>query len=98
MDELLSRPPESYAAGVAAIQKRSALVTRLAPRLRELEGRDKLTTPRFDLAVSHLHMWANRVLRGSANAQEFVLYDFLHRAYGSALARGREADAMQGAL
>jgi len=98
VDELLSRPPESYAAGVAAIQKRSVLVSRLTPRLRELEKHDELTTPRADIAVSHLHMWANRLLRGSANAQELVLYEFLHRAYGSAIARGRDVGAMQGVL
>jgi thiopeptide-type bacteriocin biosynthesis protein len=42
-----------------------------------------------DLAASHVHMHANRLLRSAHRAQELVLYDFLTRIYESRRARLR---------
>ena len=36
---------------------------------------------RQSVAISYLHMFANRLFRASHRAQETVLYDFLHRLY-----------------
>ena len=43
----------------------------------------QLTLPLPELAVSYLHMHANRLLRSAHRAQELVLYDFLARLYQS---------------
>src|SRR6185436_6777453 len=58
---------------------RSARVRPLAAAIRD--------SARDDLAGSHVHMHANRLLRSAHRAQELVLYDFLSRLYESRLAR-----------
>ncbi|MGD8710215.1 MAG: hypothetical protein PVF40_07500, partial [Ectothiorhodospiraceae bacterium] len=46
-----------------------------------------------ELALSFVHMNANRLLRAAARAQELVLYDLLVRHYHSIVARtGFRAD------
>jgi thiopeptide-type bacteriocin biosynthesis protein len=63
---------------------------RLAPVLAELKAcarAGRLTVPLPELAVSYLHMHANRLLRSAHRAQELVLYDFLTRLYESRAAR-----------
>jgi thiopeptide-type bacteriocin biosynthesis protein len=87
VDELIVGMPAKYSAGAEAIARRSVALGRLAPRLRELELRGRLTASPSFIVTNYLHMWANRVFRGSPNLHEYVLYDFLHRAYKGVLAR-----------
>src|SRR5215510_11099811 len=82
-------PTSDLAAPLALLHRRS---TRLAPWVHELRGRERarqLTQPIPELAWSFVHMFANRMLRSAALAQELVLYDWLCRAYQSAFARER---------
>jgi thiopeptide-type bacteriocin biosynthesis protein len=63
---------------------------RLVPVLAELKAcarAGRLTVPLPELAVSYLHMHANRLLRSAHRAQELVLYDFLARVDASRAAR-----------
>jgi thiopeptide-type bacteriocin biosynthesis protein len=87
LERLVAQPPSPLAPGVDAIRRRSIAMGKLAPRLLGLEQRGQLTTSLAELAMSHLHMWANRVFRGSANAQELVLYELLYRMYDGRIAR-----------
>jgi thiopeptide-type bacteriocin biosynthesis protein len=96
LEGLLTQPPERLALGVAAIRRRSVAMSKLAPRLLGLDQRGQLTTSALDLAASHLHMWANRVFRGSANAQELVLYELLYRVYDGRIARLASASKTHG--
>lgn len=68
--------------GLEILDRRSQ---RLRPLFHELR---RLETPLADIVLSYLHMFANRLLRSSARAQEMVLYDFLARLYASDVARG----------
>jgi thiopeptide-type bacteriocin biosynthesis protein len=75
------------APGLESLRRRSE---RLAPVIRELRARARacrLTVPLPELAVSYLHMHANRLLRSAHRAQELVLYDLLARLYESRAAR-----------
>ena len=56
---------------------------------------DTLETPPADIVLSCLHMFANRLLRSSARAQEMVLYDFLARLYASEVARRSVQEARE---
>jgi hypothetical protein len=49
--------------------------------LRAAEAAGRLTRPIVEQAAIYIHMFANRLLRSQALAQERVLYDFLHRLY-----------------
>jgi thiopeptide-type bacteriocin biosynthesis protein len=65
---------------------------RLAPlldemRLRERDGR--LNAPIAAIAGSFVHMFLNRIMRGSHSRQELVICDFLDRAYESFAMRSR---------
>ncbi len=73
--------------GLAALRRRSDRLVPWCRRLRELEREGRLACKRDELAASHLHMHANRLLRSSHRAQELVIYDFLVRLYRSQLAR-----------
>jgi thiopeptide-type bacteriocin biosynthesis protein len=90
LEELLLAPPARYAAGTTALRRRSAVITRAAHQLHEIERRGGLVTPLHDVAASFLHMSANRFFRGSQNRHELVLYDFLGRVYRSARARAQQ--------
>lgn len=57
--------------------------------LRRAETRGQLTDSVENIALSYVHMTANRLLRSSARAQELLLYSFLYRVYDSQLARLR---------
>jgi hypothetical protein len=48
-----------------------------------------LTQPMESLAMSFVHMAANRLFPSAPRANELVLYDFLIRQYRSDLARSR---------
>jgi hypothetical protein len=74
-----------------ALDARAATTSSLASRLASAEEHGRLHVARATLAVSYLHMWSNRMLRGSVNLHEVVLYDFLARTYESELARAGRA-------
>jgi thiopeptide-type bacteriocin biosynthesis protein len=79
--------PGDLVAPLAVLHERS---TRLAPWVRELRAREQagqLTQTLAALAWSLVHLFTNRMLRSASLAQELVLYDWLRRAYQSALAR-----------
>jgi hypothetical protein len=63
----------------------------VAAELHAAEQAGQLTVPLTELALSYLHMHANRLLRAAQRAQELVLYDFLERFYESQAARARQA-------
>jgi thiopeptide-type bacteriocin biosynthesis protein len=72
---------------------------RLAPVLAELKvyaRAGRLTAPLPELAVSYLHMHANRLLRSAHRAQELVLYDFLARLDESRAARASSGESLVG--
>jgi hypothetical protein len=58
--------------------------------LRDRDAAGPLSPPLTEVAVSYLHMHANRVLRSAHRAQELVLYDFLTRYYESQAARAQD--------
>src|SRR5262249_38424691 len=73
--------------GYEVLRRRSE---RLAPVVTELNScarAGRLTVPLPEMAVSYLHMHANRLLRSAHRAQELVLYDFLARLDESRAAR-----------
>ncbi len=70
-------------AWTAAYRQRAACVRPVAGALRELD------VPFDVLASSYLHMHLNRWFRSTPRAQEFVVYDLLHRLVLSQLARDR---------
>ena len=79
-----AREAESeLAAGLQVLRRRSQ---RLAPICAELRAAE-LAAPLATLALSYLHMHANRLLRAAQRAQELVIYDFLARLYQSQTAR-----------
>jgi len=86
---LLGTSSRASMAGADAIRARSQAVLRPLARLRELEDAGCLGLPRVVIAESYLHMWANRLFRSATNAQELVLYDFLHRFYAGCIGRER---------
>ena len=88
---LLRDPAAQYAEGVESFERRAIIVRGAARRLRDLDRRGRLTTSLAEIAASHLHMWANRMFRGSANKHELVLYEFLFRVYDGELARSQRA-------
>jgi thiopeptide-type bacteriocin biosynthesis protein len=90
LDELIVTPAARYAPALAAFARRSARVAPLAGALRDLDRRGKLARSYVDIAVTLLHMSAIRAVRGSVNAQEVVLYEFLERTYATAVARERQ--------
>jgi thiopeptide-type bacteriocin biosynthesis protein len=71
----------ALADGLAVFARRSARLAPLAVELRAAEAAGRLTRPIVEQAASYIHMFANRLLRSQALAQERVLYDFLHRLY-----------------
>jgi thiopeptide-type bacteriocin biosynthesis protein len=89
VEQLLDAPTGPYSTGAEAINNRSRTIVPLAAALSGLETDGRLQSPLTVIAESHLHMWANRVFRSGANAQEFVLYDFLDRHYAGRIERER---------
>jgi thiopeptide-type bacteriocin biosynthesis protein len=79
----------SLAPGLAALRRRSQRWAAAIRALQEAAAAGRLALPLTEVAVSMLHMHANRLLRSAARAQEMVLYDFLARLYQSRTARGR---------
>jgi thiopeptide-type bacteriocin biosynthesis protein len=77
-----------FSAGLDILRHRSVRLETIAGELRSRARAGRLTTPLPELAVSFLHMHANRLLRSAHRAQELVLYDFLSRLYESQTSRG----------
>lgn len=75
------------APGLDILRRRS---DRLAPLIVELRSRaqsGRLSVSLAELALSYLHMYANRLFPSAQRAHELVLYDFLGRSYESQSAR-----------
>ena len=89
IETILRNPPELYNKGIQAIQARSQRIVDIAASLQQLENDGSLRAPRTAVVGSYLHMWANRIFRRSINAQEIVLYEFLHRIYEGRIERDR---------
>jgi lantibiotic biosynthesis protein len=79
----------TLAPGLAVFAHRSAQLAPVVTQLRAAERAQQLTQPMADLALSYLHMHANRLLRSAQRAQEMVLYDLLARLYSARLAQQR---------
>lgn len=84
-------PDHPLAAGMAALDRRSANLAPLVAELRALESRGGLTARLDDLVTSYIHMFVNRLIRSDARRHELVLYDLLHRLTLSRLARANAA-------
>jgi lantibiotic biosynthesis protein len=72
-------PADPLAPGLAALAERSRRLVPIAAELQARERAGRLTVPLADLALSLVHMFANRLLRSEGRAHEVVLYDFLYR-------------------
>jgi thiopeptide-type bacteriocin biosynthesis protein len=79
------------AAGIEALERRSAAIAPVVDRMRALERSGALNVPLSDIIASVLHMHANRMLLSQQRAQELVIHDLLMRHYGSEIARARAA-------
>jgi thiopeptide-type bacteriocin biosynthesis protein len=75
------------APGKEVLRLRSERLAPIVDELRSCARAGRLTVPLPELAISYLHMHANRVLRSAHRAQELVLYDFLARLCESRAAR-----------
>jgi thiopeptide-type bacteriocin biosynthesis protein len=76
------------APGLAVLSRRSQ---RWAPVMSGLRAAaEQSSRPLTELAVSLLHMHANRLLSSAHRAQEMVLYDYLTRLYESRMAQAQE--------
>jgi thiopeptide-type bacteriocin biosynthesis protein len=85
--EATSGGDDRIAPGKEVFRLRSERLVPIADELRTCARAGRLTVPLQELAVSYLHMHANRLLRSVHRAQELVLYDFLGRLYASRAAR-----------
>ncbi len=65
--------------GFEALDRRSEQLVPIVSELRTQEVTGKLTVPLTNLAMSFVHMSANRLLRSEARAHELLIYDFLYR-------------------
>jgi thiopeptide-type bacteriocin biosynthesis protein len=75
--------------GFAILAERSMKSAATVAELLARERAGHLSSSIGDMAASHLHMHANRLLRAEHRAQELVLYDYLLRSYESEAARQR---------
>src|SRR5690606_11193613 len=78
--------------GFEILRRRSAAIAPVVAALREAETAGQLTRTVRDMAWDYCHMFANRMLRSAARAQEMVLYDLLARLHESRAARRRAAE------
>lgn len=90
------RQGKTEEAVLAALAARSRKIAPAAAALHRAEAEGRLGTLVAVLAVSFIHMHANRMLRSSARAQELVIYDFLERLYQSEAARLRKQKDREG--
>jgi thiopeptide-type bacteriocin biosynthesis protein len=94
--DLTSAPPAPLAPGLAILAQRSARLQPVVAALRAHLAAQQLTTSWLELAMSHLHMHANRLFPSAGRAHELVLYDFLERVYEGRSARKKTGDAASG--
>jgi len=90
LEALLEPTPggdDRLAPGTEVLRLRSERLVPIFDELRSCARAGRLTVSMPELAVSYLHMHANRLLRSAHRAQELVLYDFLARLYESRVAR-----------
>jgi thiopeptide-type bacteriocin biosynthesis protein len=73
--------------GYEVLRRRSELLAPVVTELNSCARAGRLTVPLPEMAVSYLHMHANRLLRSAHRAQELVLYEFLSRLHESRAAR-----------
>ncbi|MGE5177983.1 MAG: lantibiotic dehydratase [Bacteroidota bacterium] len=73
---------------LARLERRSEDVAPFAADLARLARQGSLAAPLESIALSHVHMHCNRLLRGAHAAQELVIYDALCRLHDSWKARG----------
>jgi len=73
----------ALAFGVQRLQQRSRQLQPIIARLLRAEAQGQLGVPLSEIALSYLHMHANRLLRSLQREQELVLYDLLARHYAS---------------
>jgi thiopeptide-type bacteriocin biosynthesis protein len=73
----------------AAMEFRAESLRPFAAAVRDAQDSGRLTRATVDLALSYAHMFANRVLPSVARPQELVVYDFLARAYRTAIECGK---------
>lgn len=77
----------------ACFARRTARIASLGERLRALFESNALSCDQGDYVMSLVHMAANRLLRWAHRPQEMLVYDFLAKAYESALARQKVEQA-----
>lgn len=73
----------ALAFGVQLLQQRSLQLQPIIAQLLRAEDQGQLGAPLSEIALSYLHMHANRLLRSLQREQELVLYDLLARHYES---------------
>jgi len=78
--------------GIEILGDRSRRWADSVAQIRSLAQAGRLSASLGALVASHIHMYANRLLRSAQRAQEMVIYDFLARSYESQLARAATRD------
>lgn len=71
------------------IGQRSFKIKPVATALMQLEARQELEVPLYNLLSSYLHMMVNRLFRSKQRLYEMVIYDMLERHYSSVKARNK---------
>jgi thiopeptide-type bacteriocin biosynthesis protein len=74
-------------AGIDVLARRSVAGAKIIAHIGASHAEGTLWGTPETLVHSLIHMSVNRLLRSSQRTQEFVIYEFLARLYGSALAR-----------
>jgi thiopeptide-type bacteriocin biosynthesis protein len=75
------------AEGQTILRRRSEGLVSVVAELKSRERAGQLTQSLTDMAISFVHLHANRLLPSDHRAHEWVLYGFLHRLYESWAAR-----------
>lgn len=91
LEALLAGGDSALAPALAALDRHRPRRRAVAARLARAARTGKLTRSIAELARSHAHMHANRVLRGEHLVHELCIHDFLARLYRGQSARTRIA-------
>jgi thiopeptide-type bacteriocin biosynthesis protein len=75
----------------AAFERRSQRLAPVVDDLRRQSRGGALSIDPSFLISSYVHMYLNRLFRSEQQRQEYVVYEYLERFYGSILARARAA-------
>jgi lantibiotic biosynthesis protein len=84
---VLGRAPASLRTAARAYEERSRRIAAAVRGLRRLERRGELRESMASVVGSLLHMHANRTLCAASREHEYLVYDWLARAYRSLFAR-----------